>query len=158
MREGWLFMFTCVTLQFKVWRFTSDISHRCLFHCSSEPLNETSLSADFKHSDLKLPMQLGYYIFERNFEGRHQLLSQLFCIDVSCRLMYRQTSFAKICSFRIRFKFFLHHFFWFSLSTHKTFDMLLNFTASTITTSGINFLSLWIENFRNSCSKFLNFS
>ena len=105
MREGWLFMFTCVTLQFKVCRFTSDISHRSLFHCSSEPLNGTSLSADFKHSDLKLPMQLGYYIFERNFEGRHQLLSQLFCIDVSCRLMYRQTSFAKICSFRIRFKF-----------------------------------------------------
>ena len=56
------------------------------------------------------------------------------------------------------FQVFLHHFFWFSLSTHKTFDMLLNFTASTITTSGINFLSLWIENFRNSCSKFLNFS
>ena len=56
------------------------------------------------------------------------------------------------------FQVFLHHFFWFSLSTHKTFDVLLNFTASTITTSGINFLSLWIENFRNSCSKFLNFS
>ena len=30
--------------------------------------------------------------------------------------------------------------------------MLLNFTASTIPTSGINFLSLWIENFRNSGS------
>ena len=56
------------------------------------------------------------------------------------------------------FQVFLHHFFWFSLSTHKTFDVLLNFTASTITTFGINFLSLWIENFRNSCFKFLNFS
>ena len=35
--------------------------------------------------------------------------------------------------------------------------MLLNFTASIITTFGIHFLSLGIKNFSNSCSKFFEF-
>ena len=130
------------------------ISHRSLFHCRSEPLNGTSLSANIKHLRFETS-NAAWILFERNFEGRHQLLSQLFCIDVSCKVVVQANFICQASQLQNSFEIFLHYF---DLSTHRMFDMLLNFTASTTTTSGINFLSLWIEDFRNSCSKFLTSS
>ena len=137
-----------------VWELTSDITHRSLFHRRYEPLNGTSLSADFKHLRLETS-NAAWILFGRNFGGRHQFLSQLFCIDVSCKVDAQANFICQALQLQNSFEIFLHYF---DLSTHKMFDMLLNFTASRTTTSGINFLSLWIEDFRNSCSKFWNSS
>ena len=139
-----------------VWELTSDITHRSLLHCRSEPLNGTSLSADFKR--LRFETSNAAWILHL-WAQFWRKTSTPFSTFLHWRKLQGWCT-SKLHVPRIAASEFVSSFLalitlvWFDLGTDKTFDMLLTFTASTTTTTGINFLSLWIENFRNCCSNF----